>query len=136
KKIGQTVPRQMTWKTHTPREYQPLRRDTARLRRGLEVTFGVLIIRKQPENASRDPVQQPHPDIENLGHDLVVVVEAAENKALLRQPRLDPYGRGCVNSPLGIVDLIAVRERHDLLAIIGSVRVRDQNAVGEDIVVE
>ena len=52
----------------------------------------------QPQHAAFDRLQQPHPDVEHLGRELVAVVEAAEDEAGLRQACFARVGVAAVTS--------------------------------------
>src|SRR5262245_52948948 len=81
-------------------------------------------------------MQESYPDAEHLGRDLPVVIEAAEHTAFLRKSgflsRWGPLG----DVPLGIVDLIAIRQVNDLLRIKRLVVERHYRLVGDDVVDE
>src|SRR5215510_4802914 len=64
------------------------------------------IVFEQPEHASIDELQQPHPDREYLRHDLEAVVERAENKPGFRQATLVTSRCARGNLPFGVVALI------------------------------
>src|SRR3974377_2425446 len=81
-------------------------------------------------------MQESYPDAEHLGRDLRVVIEAAEHTHFLRKPgflsRWGPLG----DFPLGIVDLIAIRQVNDLLRIKRLVVERHYRLVGDNVIDE
>ena len=118
-KIGQAMPGKMFGRAQPRREHQPVGRDAARFGLTLKIVHGIGIVFEQPEHASRNFAQQPHPEGENLRRDFVIVVEAAEDEARFGQARLaarEPVVGDCAPR---IVALIAVRQIGDLFGVVG-----------------
>src|SRR6516165_8022764 len=82
-----------------------------------QVTLRTLVVAQQPQHAALDLMQQPHPDTEHVRCDLPAVIEAAEDKARLRQSGLLPSWRQLRNPPFAVVDLIAIRQVDDLISV-------------------
>ena len=66
------------------------------------------VVLEQPQHAALDAREQPHPDVEHRRRDLVVVVEAAEHEARLRQARLRARRRRRGDGAPAVVGLVAV----------------------------
>ncbi len=64
----------------------------------------------------------------------MVAVEAAEDKAVLRQSRFRPAGDALGHAAMGIVALVAVGKIGDLLGIETAILIGNDDAVGEQIV--
>ena len=101
--------RQMALKIRARRKYQTLRIDAAR--RGLAPQIGarVRIVFEQPQHAAGHVVEQPHPDFEKCGRDLVIVVETAKHEGAFGQSAFHARRRRPHRSAPGVGDLIAVR---------------------------
>src|SRR6185436_5075222 len=87
-----------------------------------------------PQDAAAYLGQQPHPDLEKFRRDLVIVVEAAEDKTPIRQPRFGPHRHARYDLPLAVIALIGVRQICDLLGVETAVLGGDDRAIGDDIV--
>src|SRR5262249_45264079 len=72
---------------------------------------------QQPEDAARNLLQDTHPDVEDEGLELVVVVEAAIDEAFFRQPTIGTVDRRLVDGLVAVVHLIAIRQINELLAV-------------------
>src|SRR5207237_3855580 len=70
----------------------------------------------EPEDAVRHCAHQPHPDVEEVGRDLVAVVEAAEDETLLPQTALATRRVALRNLTLVVITLVTVRQVHYLFA--------------------
>src|SRR6516162_5464755 len=99
------------------REHETRRIDAAGARLIAEVARCCLARPEQPQYAAFDLPKEPHPDVEKLRRELVAVVEAAEHESGLGQGDGDA-GRdlGC-DSTLGIIDLVAIWQVDDHLAV-------------------
>src|SRR5215831_2532369 len=81
-------------------------------------------------------MQESHPDAEDLGNDLPIVVEAAEDEAFLRQPGFATRWRSFGDIFFAVIDLIAIRQVDDLFRIEPLLFERRHHLVGDDIVDE
>src|SRR6516225_9165999 len=81
-------------------------------------------------------MQESYPDAEHLRRDLPVVIEAAEHTAFLREPGFLSRWRPLGDVPLGIFDLIAIRQVNDLLRIKRLVVERQYRLVGDNVIDE
>src|SRR5262245_14637214 len=99
------------------REHETRRIDAAGARLIAEVARCRLARSEQPQYAAFDLAQEAHPHVEELRRELVAVVEAAEHESGLGQTD-GAAGRslGC-DLTLGIIDLIAIWQVDDHLAV-------------------
>ena len=81
-----------------------------------QIALGAGIGPQQPQDAAVDLLQNSHPNVEHGRSDLVVVVEAAEDEPVLRQPGVAPARRERRNRSLRVVDLVAIGQVDDPLA--------------------
>src|SRR5215472_4178105 len=81
-------------------------------------------------------MQESHPDAEHLGRDHPVVIKAAEHTGFLRKPDFLSDWGPLGDVPLGIVDLIAIRQVNDLLRIKRLVVERRYDLVGDNVIDE
>ena len=79
--------------------------------------------------------QQPHPDVEDGRRDLVAVVERSRTRSRFRAgpPRRGSASRSAI-AALRIVGGVAVGQVDDLLAVARALLVRNDEAVGDDVV--
>src|SRR5262245_32726383 len=99
------------------REHETRRIDAAGARFIAEVARCRLARPEQPHYAAFDLPKEPHPDVEELRRKLVAVVEAAEHESGLGQAD-GAAGRGLGRDfTLGIIDLIAIWQVDDHLAV-------------------
>src|SRR2546421_11053179 len=112
----------------------PVPRDAFSLGLPSEIAHGAAVWLCQPKHAAFDMSEQPHPDGENLGRQLVGIVEAAEDKSLIRQPGFVAGRRAAGDRPRRIIWEIAVRQMDDLLLIGVMLLLRDDDHVGDDII--
>src|ERR1700733_11703858 len=117
-------------------EHETSRINAACLRFHAQVPLRTGVVAQQPQHAAFDRMQEPHPDAEYVGCDLPVVVEAAEDKTLLRKPDFLSRWRPLGDPPLGVVNLIAIRQVNDLLCIKRLMFERRHRLVGDNIVNE
>src|SRR5258706_16326306 len=96
------------------REDEPFGSDFARVGFPAQIRARLRVGLEQPQYASRKLRQQPHPDREHVGKDLVARVEAAEHEARVGQPALRA-GRRSVDGALAVPGKIAVRQEHEAL---------------------
>ena len=135
--IGQLLARQMVrQRRHALCEYHPLGFDAARLCLASQISNGVLIDLRQPQHASLDACEQPHPHVEYHGRKLVAVVEAAKHEACFGQPFLRPRRNLRRNRLARVIGQIAVRQMNDLFAVIGLLVERQHQLVGDHIIHE
>src|SRR5436309_2100583 len=109
----------------------PCRRGVPRLDCA-EASRAVLL--QYPQNAPRHPREKPHPDIEHRRQDLVAVVEAAKDEALLGQPGLDPGRRALGDPSPRIVCLVRPGKVDDALRVKRLVLFGENELVRDDIV--
>src|SRR6516225_2133825 len=99
------------------REHETRRVDAARARLVTEVACPRLARPQQPQYAAFDLPKEPHPDVEKPRGELVAVVEAAEHDSGLGQAN-GAAGRGLGRDfTLGIIDLVAIWQVDDHLAV-------------------
>ena len=91
--IGDAMTRQMIVRRSSAGKDEPIRSDAAVFRFPPQIANRAGIVLEQPQHAAFDVTEKPHPDVEHGGDDLVIVVEAAEHEAGLRQPGLRPRRR-------------------------------------------
>ena len=132
--VGQALARQVFGHGHAGCQHQPRRVHTRRLRAGAQVGGGLGVVLQQPQHAAGSALQQAHPHGKHRRADLVVVVEAAEHKTLLGQAGLSPAGRGGRYGALAVVDLVAVRQAHDVLGVEAFTARRRDGGVAHDVV--
>src|SRR5262245_63167990 len=115
--VGQPMARQVLGYLRLWREYETRRIDAAGARLIAEVARSRLARPDQPQYAAFDLAKEAHPDVEDLRRELVAVVEAAEHESGLGQAN-GTAGRslGC-DFTLGIIDLIAIWQVDDHLAV-------------------
>src|SRR3977135_2601842 len=86
-KIGKSKSRQVVLYIKLRRKYETRRIYPPRLRLRAQIADNLGIGAKQPKQASFDPVQNPHPDIEHGRVEFPAVVEAAKHKTEIRPGR-------------------------------------------------
>src|SRR5215813_12223045 len=118
------------------REHETRRIDAAGARLIAEVARCRLARPEQPQYAAFDLAKEAHPDVEELRRELVAVVEAAEHESGLGQAD-GAAGRslGC-GFTLGIIDLIAIWQVDDHLAVRGLLIERQNDPVPQYLFVE
>src|SRR5439155_25076789 len=89
----------------------------------------------QPQHATRYRGKQTQPDVKDLGQDLVGVVEAAEYEDLLGQTAGRTRRRRTTGHARGIARKRHVRHIQRSLGVEALQRLRQAEAVGEDVVV-
>ena len=89
---------------------------------------------QQPQHAAGNGGEEPHPRLEDLGRDLVVVVEAAEHECSLGQPQRRPRGRAFGDRARRRVRLVAVGQERDALAVERLVPGADDGGIGDEVV--
>src|ERR1700687_482798 len=89
-------------------EYKPIRSNTPQLGLAFQISNGGGVVSQQPKNAALDGGNQPHPDVEHLGHYLVGIVERAEDGPDRGQSGFAPRRRARCDAPLAVVRLIGV----------------------------
>ena len=105
------------------------------LRLAAQVVRGVGRGLQQPQHAAGHFNEQPAPQIERLGGDLVALVEAAKHKAGGRQS-CSHSRRAVADDALAVVGLIAVGHQRERLAVMGRVRERGDDRVPDEVVGE
>src|SRR6516225_10150567 len=99
------------------REHETRRVDAARARLITEVARPRFARPEQPQYAAFDLPKELHPDVEELRRELVAIVEAAEHESGFGQAD-GAAGRGfACDFTLGIIDLIAIWQVDDHLAV-------------------
>ena len=135
-KIRQTMATQMILDRSVGAEHEASRIDPAGTGLAAQIAAGESVFFHQPQHAAVDGVEQPHPDIEHERGELLVVVEAAENEALLRQSNLAPSRGAGWNFARRIIDLVADRKMDDVLGEEGLQVERQGDLVANDVVDE
>src|SRR5262245_40236936 len=96
---------------------QTLRCDAAPRRFAAEILRSFCFALQQPQHAAIDLAQQPHPDVEHGRRDLVVDVERAERKSVLREADLPTCWNMVGDTASRIRDLISVRQIDDFFRV-------------------
>ena len=118
------------------REDEPLGRDAVPCGFLSQVVVAGAKAFERPENRSGNVVQEPHPDLEHLGRDLVGGVEGAEDEAVLGEAAVTPGDDLVRDGTFAVVGLIRVRHADDVLVVIGLRTGRQNEVVGDDVVDE
>ena len=132
--VGQAVAGQVLGQWQAAGKDQAVARHTALLGLGAQVIGTKAVPLQQPEHTAGDPLQQAHPDIKDLGGDFVVVVEAAEDEAVLRQAQLAPGEGERADGAPAVVHLVGVGQVGDLFAVTRAVVRRDEDRVGYQVI--
>ena len=106
---------------------------TADLAMQVRLGFGARV--EQPQYAARHRREEPHPEGEDLGQDLVGSVEAAEHEAVVGQAAGRARGRRTGRQPGGVAGVERVRHVQRLLGVEPLQMLRQAEAVGENVVV-
>src|SRR5215471_4511242 len=101
-----------------------------------QIGLGIPVVVKQPQHAALDRHEKPHPDIEYGWRDFPLIVEAAENEALWRQPDLRPRRRTLGNHAFPVVDPITIGQMNDAFRVVGLLVEREDDGVRKDVVDE
>src|SRR5262249_52503214 len=117
-------------------KHQTVRSDAARRSFIAQIRLSVLIVLKQPYNTAFHRFEKPHPDIEYGRRNLPLIVEAAENKALWRQPDIRPRRHMLGNGALTVLDPIAIGKLNDAFRIVGLLIKWKNDCVGNNVVDE
>ena len=136
KQIAKTMPREMRAEAASWREYQPVSIDAARLGFLTKVGLHANIRIKQPQHTAWDGVEKPHPDIEEFWRDLVAIVEAAKDEALIGEATLGPRGCALVDRAQPVIRLIGVRQMDDFLVVIRLLIHRQSVRIGNHVIDE
>ncbi len=134
KQVSQAMPRQVIFQPHPRGKDQPIRVDAPHLRIPPQVANRGGVALQEPQHAALDLAQQPHPRIEHRRRDLVIVVERAEHKSGLGQPRLRPGWRILTDGPLRIIGLVRIRQVNNFLRVRGVLVFGDNEPVGKDVI--
>src|SRR5579862_105776 len=115
-------------------EQQPLRSDAARSRFTPEIDHSGWIDRFEPNDAAFNRAQQPHPDVEYLRTDLMLMIVAGKNKARLRKAGLEPGRRLRRDRARPVIRHEGVRKINHPLRVIAAVLLRDHYSVSDYVI--
>ena len=132
--VRQRIAREMVRVTQLDREDDPLRRDAGFLRQLLQAVLGGLRPIEQPEHAVGHLVQDLHPTRPGVARNLMQPVEAAVDERVFRQAGVGAGMAALGDFALAVVGLVARQAQH-LLRVEQLVRGRDDEIVGDDVVV-
>src|SRR5437016_13309155 len=106
----------MLWQFLGQGEHQACRIDPSILRSGPQIDAHPVVGAIEPQDASIDRVQNPHPYVKHRSLNLVAVVERAEYDPIFGQSDILPGRRRC-DFLLIIADEETIRKMNDLLGI-------------------
>ena len=99
-----------------------------------QVAHRIGIVGQQPEHAVGDGVQDAHPQRKARRQDLVVVVEAAVDKAVRWQSQFLACAGSFSDGAGVVVGLVAVRQVGHTLRQVGAAAWRHHGRVGDEVV--
>src|SRR5476649_893721 len=114
--VGYRIARKVLRQRQFGRENQALGRDSVALAFASEVAGCPAIVFEQPQHASGNLLEQAHPTGEDFRRDLIRLIEAAEDKAIVRQP-VGGARQWRRDLALAIIGLIAMRQPEYALGI-------------------
>src|SRR5258705_8405506 len=137
KQIGKAIAGVMLFDSFNEgRENQSGRVDAPDSRFLAKIVLDRGVVRRQPKNAVFDFLKQPHPDVEKLGGDLVVVAQIAEHETVFRKAGLRASRSRLGHEPARMIDHERTGQIDDLLAVVPPVLLGNYEPVGDQIVDE
>jgi hypothetical protein len=91
------------------------------------------VVLKQPKHAAFDLLEDSHPAVEYIGHDLETVIEAREDECVPRQPDIRPRD-GQVRAQFAAIGIVGEGQTGDLLGEEFAGFVWDHDPIGDDVV--
>ena len=128
------MPGKMLGNAHSRGKYQSFSGNPTLLRFPPQIGQCGRIFRNKPKHTVWNYRKEMHPDVEHRQCDLVKAVEAAEHEPGWRQCVFYSVRQYVRYAPVRVVGLVAVRYINDALGVPALLGLRNEPAIGEDVI--